>query len=95
MQDSEWLLRHLQQLTDQSEVGRAVPWKVSDAPPDYIRQLVKGIVGFELPIKRLEGKWKVSQNRTGADRRGVIEGLAELGTPAGDEMSKLVMEVEP
>ncbi len=95
VQDSEWLLRHLQQLTDQSEAGRAVPWKVSDAPPDYIRQLVNGIVGFELPIKRLEGKWKVSQNRTGADRRGVIEGLAELGTPEGDEMSKLVMEVEP
>ena len=54
--------------------------------------MLNGIVGFELPIKRLEGKWKVSQNRTSADKRGVVEGLAELETVEGDAMSKLVME---
>jgi transcriptional regulator len=88
--DAGWLMKHLEALTDQSEAGVSTPWKVSDAPADFIQTLLKGIVGFELPIKRLEGKWKVSQNRTADDRRGVVEGLAELNTPESLEMKALV-----
>lgn len=65
---------------------------MSDAPADFIQTMMKGIVGFELPITRLEGKWKVSQNRTQEDRRGVIEGLSELGTPQSLLMADLVAE---
>jgi transcriptional regulator len=66
------------------------PWKVSDAPSDFIAAQLKGIVGFEIPIRRLEGKWKVSQNRTRAEREGVIVGLAQLDTPESLAMSEMV-----
>lgn len=63
-------------LTDRHEAGRASPWKVADAPADYIDGMLKAIVGFALPIQRLEGKRKLSQNRNAADITGVREGLA-------------------
>lgn len=63
-------------LTDRHEAGRAQPWKVADAPADYIDGMLKAIVGFALPIQRLEGKRKLSQNRNAADIAGVREGLA-------------------
>jgi len=90
--DEHWLLTHLEQLTAQSEVDVPTPWKPSDAPADFIRTLLHGIVGFELPIHRLEGKWKVSQNRTSAEKQGVLEGLTALDTPAGLTMKNLVAE---
>ena len=62
-------------LTDRHEAGRAQPWKVADAPADYIDGMLKAIVGFALPIQRLEGKRKLSQNRSSADIAGVREGL--------------------
>lgn len=92
VQDAEWLLAHLESLTDANEAGRAMPWKVSDAPAEYVRQLVNGIVGFEIVIRRLEGKWKVSQNKREPEKRGVIEGLAVLGTDQSVTMSVLVAE---
>jgi transcriptional regulator len=70
----------------------AIPWKLSDAPADFIRSLLHGIVGFELPIHRLEGKWKVSQNRTTSEKQGVIAGLSVLDTPASLVMKSLVAE---
>src|ERR1700693_147951 len=57
IQDPAWLRAHLEKLTDTHEAGSADPWKVSDAPEDFIRQQMKGIVGLEMPIHRLEGKW--------------------------------------
>lgn len=63
-------------LTDRHESGRSNPWKVDDAPTDYIDGMLKAIVGFALPIQRLEGKRKLSQNRNAADIAGVREGLA-------------------
>ena len=66
------------------------PWAVSDAPADYIASQIRGIVGFEMKIERLEGKWKVSQNRSENDRRGVVDGLDSLGTAEAGEMSRLV-----
>jgi transcriptional regulator len=90
--DEHWLLTHLDQLTTQSEATTTTPWKLADAPADYIRTLLNGIVGLELPIHRLEGKWKVSQNRTPAEKQGVINGLAALDTPASLTMKHLVSE---
>ena len=74
--DAERLLTLVSALTDRHENGRAQPWKVSDAPADYIDGMLKAIVGFALPIQRLEGKRKLSQNRSAADIAGVREGLA-------------------
>jgi len=63
-------------LTDRHETGRPQPWKVTDAPADYIDGMLKAVVGFALPIQRLEGKRKLGQNRSSADIAGVREGLA-------------------
>src|SRR5277367_1882090 len=90
IQDEERLLTHVTRLTDIHEAGSAEPWKVSDAPQDFIRSQLKGIVGLEMPIQRLEGKWKVSQNRTERERLGVIEGLSKLNTPESLAMRELV-----
>lgn len=74
--DAERLLGVVSALTDRHETGRTQPWKVSDAPADYIDGMLKAIVGFALPIERLIGKRKLSQNRSPADVAGVREGLA-------------------
>lgn len=63
------------------EAGRPTPWSVDDAPEDYVRAQLKGIVGFEIAITALEGKRKLSQNRTPADRDGVVAGLAASDDP--------------
>jgi transcriptional regulator len=89
-EDPAWLLAHLESLTNIHEAASEQPWKVSDAPPEFIRSQIKGIVGLELPIRRLEGKWKVSQNRTERDRLAVSEGLAQRNTPASLAMKALV-----
>jgi transcriptional regulator len=90
IQDKDWLLKNVENLTNVHEAASPVPWKVSDAPQDFIQSQLNGIVGLELSIRRLEGKWKVSQNRTDRERQGVIEGLAELNTPESLAMKKLV-----
>ncbi len=78
-EDAERLRAVVTRLTDTHEAKRAAPWQVSDAPEDYVRAMLKAIIGFELPIARLEGKWKMSQNRPAEDRAGVVEGLAGDG----------------
>jgi transcriptional regulator len=77
--DAERLRDVVTRLTERQETPRAEPWAVSDAPPDYIEGMLKGIVGFALPIARLDGKWKMSQNRPAVDRAGVIAGLEADG----------------
>lgn len=74
--DANRLLTLVSALTDRHEGNRAQPWKVADAPADYIDGMLKAIVGFALPIQRLEGKRKLSQNRSAEDIAGVREGLA-------------------
>ncbi|HUE63426.1 MAG TPA: FMN-binding negative transcriptional regulator [Rhizomicrobium sp.] len=83
MQDADWLRAHVTRLSETHEHRRADPWKVSDAPESYIETMLRGIVGFELEIARLDGKYKLTQNRDEADRDGVRaalerEGLEEL-----------------
>jgi transcriptional regulator len=86
-QEQERLLDIVTRLTDRHERGRPLPWKVADAPPDYLDGMLKGIVGVELTITRIEGKWKASQNRSESDRRGVEEGLRSEGR---QQMANLV-----
>ena len=74
-------IAHLTKLTERREEKRAAPWAVSDAPADYIRGMARAVIGFELPIARLQGKWKMSQNRREEDRHGVIAGLEAQGDP--------------
>lgn len=74
--DADWLRRLVTELTATHEASFPQPWAVSDAPADYIEGLLKAIVGVELRITGLEGKWKASQNRPAADRAGVADGLA-------------------
>ncbi|WP_158794368.1 FMN-binding negative transcriptional regulator [Granulicella sp. L60] len=92
IEDGEWLMAHLESLTNIHEADSAVPWKVSDAPASYVASLVKGIVGLEMVIERIEGKWKASQNRSEEDRVGVARGLAELDTEESLAMKALVDE---
>ncbi|WP_258127561.1 FMN-binding negative transcriptional regulator [Achromobacter anxifer] len=74
--DPAWLRAQLDALTHSQEKARALAWRVEDAPEDFIAAQMRAIVGIEIAISRIEGKWKVSQNRTVVDRRGVAEGLA-------------------
>ena len=84
-EEKDWLLRHVTELSDQQERSEAHPWKVSDAPEKYIDVMTRGIVGFRFEITRLEGKWKMSQNREPQDRVRVIEGLKARAT--GDDLA--------
>ena len=76
-EDHAWLSAQIRALTKTHEAGRAAPWAVDDAPERYIESQMNGIVGIEITITSIEGKWKVSQNRPEADRRGVAEGLSK------------------
>lgn len=73
--DPAWLLALLERLTDQHEAQQAAPWRVADAPPDYIAKMMAAIVGIEIPLTRLQGKWKISQNRSLADQQAIAAGL--------------------
>jgi transcriptional regulator len=87
--DTDELLEAVTRLTVRHESKRATPWAVSDAPPAFTQAQLKGIVAFRLPITRLQGKWKMSQNRSAADREGVASGLRADGKP---EVADLVAE---
>jgi transcriptional regulator len=93
--DTEWLRAHVTELTRVNESEREVPWLVTDAPSTYVDTLLKAIVGIEIPIARLEGKWKASQNRAVADRLGVVAGLSERGDEDSQQMARLVQERLP
>ena len=88
--DPKWLLEHVTQTVNFHESKRAVPWKVSDAPADYIDTMVRAIVGVEITLTRLEGKWKMSQNRTEPDKLGTIAGLTEKGDENSLAIASLV-----
>lgn len=89
--DAAWLRRQLDDLTLLKEGVRPAPWTVDDAPAQYVMAQMKGIIGVELPIARIEGKWKVSQNRPEPDRAGVVAGLRQEGVAAAP-MAALVAE---
>ncbi len=92
MRDAFWLRRHVTELTAQQERSVAKPWAVSDAPERYIETHLRGIVGFRFAVTRLEGKWKMSQNRETQDRHGVVAGLTTRGGVEDLEMAAYVAE---
>lgn len=86
--DAAWLLALVERLSARHEAGREVPWQVSDAPAAYIDKMLAAIVGIEIPIARLEGKWKASQNRSAQDQANVAAGLG--GAPETAPMAQLM-----
>ena len=90
IEDKAWLAMQIRAVTAMMEGGAPEPWAVEDAPDDFIAGQIKGIVGIEIEVAALDGKWKVSQNRNEADRRGVVAGLSALGDPAAEAMAEMV-----
>lgn len=92
IEDAAWLHANISALADRHEAGRPQPWSVADAPPAFIASQLKGIVGIEIEIASLEGKFKASQNRPEADRRGVAEGLGAETDREAAPMRELVRQ---
>ena len=90
--EPKWLLGHLDDLTSQHESHRPEPWAVSDAPTDFVDRQLRGLVGFEITVKGMQGTWKVSQNKALKDRSGVKAGLKEETEPDAVEMARLIEE---
>lgn len=90
IEDRDWLLQHVTQLTDTHEADQALPWRVSDAPEEFTERLLGAIVGIEIPIAKLAGKWKVSQNRPEPDKLGVVAGLLARDDPQSMQMAAMV-----
>ncbi len=90
IEDRAWLLAQINALTAAMEKNRANPWSPADAPAPFVEALLGQIVGLEIPIDRIEGKWKLSQNRPQADRDGVTAGLLASTDPADQAVGKLM-----
>jgi len=91
--DAPWLRAQIEALTNKQEAGRAAPWKVADAPDDFIAMQMRAIVGVEIEIADLRGKWKASQNRNAADRAGVVAGLSADGGEDASAIAEVVKSV--
>jgi len=88
--DEKWLRGFVGRLTKRMEMSQPRPWKMAHAPQDFLRQMLGEIVGIEIPLSRLVGKWKVSQNRLPIDREGAAEGLRTTGQPEAMAMADLI-----
>jgi transcriptional regulator len=94
VEDHTWLRQLLERLTDRHEAGQPKPWHVSDAPADHIEKSLGGIVGLEISIERIEGKFKLSQNHPAANRAGVVEGLRQRSGRGDAELADLMAQQE-
>ena len=92
VEDAAWLRSLVERLTNRFEAGRAEPWQVSDAPAGFIDTQLRAIVGIEIPISRLHGKWKLSQNRSAMDHAGVVAALSASADPAATAVARLMVE---
>ena len=92
LDDPAWVRSHVEALTREHEGKRNAPWAVTDAPADFIEKMVAAVVGIEISITQLVGKWKVSQNRSIADRVGVVEALERETVPSGMTIAALIRE---
>jgi transcriptional regulator len=90
-EDAKWLRGVVGKLTKRFEAAQPVPWRMGDAPGDYMAEQLANIVGIEIPISRMVGKWKASQNRVPADREGTAAGLRSTGDPDDAAMADLVL----
>ena len=93
--DESFLRPHLRALVTRHESGRDAPWAIDDAPDQYIDQQLRAIVGVEVAIAHLEGKWKMSQNRSSADIDGVVHGLGASTNPVDRVVAEVVAERKP
>ena len=93
--DAGWLRMQIEALTRKKEAERAAPWAVSDAPDDFVAAQIRQIVGVEIEIADIRGKWKVSQNRKAEDRAGVIAGLSAEPDEGAAEMAGIVEQTGP
>ena len=91
--DAGWLRNLVGRLTDRHESTRSQPWKVEDAPETFIQAQLKGIVGIELTVQHIEGKWKLSQNRPERDRQGTVRGLGETGDADAAALAKMMADM--
>lgn len=92
--DAAWLRRMVGDLTNRNEQRRADRWKVEDAPDDYVDKMLTAIVGIEIPVARAIGKWKLSQNRSVADRQGVVAGLSKETAEEASMSAELAGKVD-
>jgi transcriptional regulator len=90
--DADWLRAFVTRLTDRHEAGRPARWAVSDAPADYLQSMLRAIVGIEIELTALTGKWKLSQNRSAADRAGVVQALDSVGDDAARALARRVAD---
>jgi transcriptional regulator len=95
VEEPEWLRALVERLTRRHEASRRDPWHVTDAPEDFVAGMLGAIVGLELPIAKLVGKWKLSQNRSDADRRAVEAGLRREGGAAGEALAAWMRDAMP
>ena len=92
VRDRDALRRHLESLTARHEAGRPRPWSIDDTPDGYVDALLGAIVGVEIEVVRLDGKWKMSQNRPAEDVTGVVEGLGASADPRQREVAEIVRQ---
>ncbi len=95
VEDAEWLRRLLRRLSERHEAGNPTPWRMEELPEAYLAGMVKGIVGLDIAVTRLEGKYKLSQNRPAQDRPRVIAALEQRGDVDAAAVARLMREREP
>lgn len=88
--DPAWVRVHLEALTAHNERALAEPWRLEDAPSDFVAKLIGAVVGIEIVVTRLSGKWKTSQNQPAENQAGVIHGLRASGKAEATEMADLI-----
>jgi transcriptional regulator len=93
--DADWMRGLLQTLTDHHEADQPQPWKITDAPEDHIEKSLRAIVGLEVVVDRIEGKFKLSQNHPARNRAGVVAGLRQRDGDGDAELAALMAEQEP
>jgi transcriptional regulator len=95
VEDADWLSRLLRRLSERHEARNAVPWRMQDLPESYIQSMLRGIVGFDIAVTRLEGKYKLSQNRPAAERPRVIAALERQKDADSLAVAQLMRDREP
>lgn len=92
--DAVWLRDLLDALTDRHEASQSQPWRVADAPADHVNRLLGAIVGLEVSVERIEGKFKLSQNHPERNRRGVMDGLRARAETGDAALAQAMVEQE-
>jgi transcriptional regulator len=95
VEDAQWLRRFLVRLSERHEAPNPVAWRMQELPEDYVETMLKGIIGLDIAVTRVEGKYKLSQNRPAADRPGVIAALEARTDPDSHAVARLMRDREP